>query len=376
MLDVHLKVCASCQEDIRSFLAIREQIDKETDSSFVPVTPDLAPEQLSWLTWWRGLAWKPAYAAAAVILIAIAIGVAAVVMKRRAANLEANRTPLENSSPVTVQTPTPESRAAGNNPAPPAPVPSNVPPIPNPSPALTVKNRTPAGTPENKSTAITLKDDRGRTVTIDQAGTVSGLDDVASTTRDEVAKALTEKLEAPEILAKLSGPDIILRGPNSGQPFKLLSPARAVVISNHPLFQWEKLPGATSYRVYVGDLNGHEVAKSEELSPDRTTWTPPASLERGEIYSWAVAAVVDGKEVLSPGAAAPEMKFQVLSLNSLQQLNQLRKRRSHLALGVFYMRVGMIVEAQQEFQELSRLNPKSRVSAGLLSRAVAFRRRL
>src|SRR5882724_7664690 len=29
MLDVHLKVCASCQEDNRSFLATREQIEKE-----------------------------------------------------------------------------------------------------------------------------------------------------------------------------------------------------------------------------------------------------------------------------------------------------------------------------------------------------------
>src|SRR5947207_3564813 len=31
ILDVHLKVCASCQEDVRSLLAFREQIDKETE---------------------------------------------------------------------------------------------------------------------------------------------------------------------------------------------------------------------------------------------------------------------------------------------------------------------------------------------------------
>jgi len=160
-------------------------------------------------------------------------------------------------------------------------------------------------------------------VTIDQAGTVSGLDHVAPTRREEIAKALTERIEAPEILAKFSGPDITLRGPNSRQPFKLLSPARTVVISDHPLFQREKLAGATSYQVYVGELNGQEVAKSEELSSDQTKWRPAALLKRGEIYSWAVAAVVDGKEVLSTGAAAPEMKFQVLSLNNLQQLRSL-----------------------------------------------------
>src|SRR6266568_1711300 len=31
MLDVHLKVCAPCQEDVRSFLTFREQIDRETE---------------------------------------------------------------------------------------------------------------------------------------------------------------------------------------------------------------------------------------------------------------------------------------------------------------------------------------------------------
>jgi len=147
------------------------------------------------------------------------------------------------------------------------------------------------------------------------------------------------------------------------------------VVRAHRASGTDKLPGATGYRVYVGDLKGHEVAKSDELSSGQTKWRPVAPLKRGEIYSWAVAAVVDGKEVLSPGASAPEMKFQVLSINSLQQLNQLRKTRSHLALGVFYMRAGMIVEAQQEFQELSRLNPKSKVSAGLLSQVKSFRGR-
>jgi hypothetical protein len=104
-----------------------------------------------------------------------------------------------------------------------------------------------------------------------------------------------ERIVAPEILARLSGIDITLRGPNSDQLFKLRSPARTVVITDRTSFEWDKLPGATNYRVYVGDLRVHEVANSEDLSPDRTIWKPPAALKRGEIYSWAVAAVVDGK---------------------------------------------------------------------------------
>jgi tetratricopeptide (TPR) repeat protein len=94
------------------------------------------------------------------------------------------------------------------------------------------------------------------------------------------------------------------------------------------------------------------------------------SLKRGEVYLWTVVAIIDGKEIVSPGPAAPEMKFQVLSTRSLEQLNNLKKTRSHLALAVFYANAGLTAEAQQEFRELVRLNPKSKVTSKLL-RAVS-----
>jgi len=60
------------------------------------------------------------------------------------------------------------------------------------------------------------------------------------------------------------------------------------------------------------------------------------------------------------------MKFQVLSDNDLQKLNQLKRTRSHLALGVFYGKVGFLAEAEREFQELVRLNPDDQVAEKLL----------
>src|SRR5205807_5526638 len=155
------------------------------------------------------------------------------------------------------------------------------------------------------------------------------------------------------------GGPISLRGPCKSPTFKLLSPASVVIILVRPTFEWEKLVGATSYRVSVGDLKGHEIAKSEELPADQTRWTPPTSLMRGEIYIWEVEATIDGKKIVSPGRSAPQMKFKILSESSAQEFEQLKKAHSHLALGVFYAREGMVAEAEREFQILVRDNPRS-----------------
>ena len=46
------------------------------------------------------------------------------------------------------------------------------------------------------------------------------------------------------------------------------------------------------------------------------------------------------------------MKFAIISGNDLNEWNQLKKSDSHLALGVFYARVGLLTEAEREFQQL------------------------
>jgi hypothetical protein len=177
---------------------------------------------------------------------------------------------------------------------------------------------------------------------------------------------LAENIKAPAILAELEGGPIVLRGPDNSPTFRLRSPARTVTISDRPSFKWEKLAGASSYRVSVGDLRGHEIAKSEEIPADQIRWTPPTPLKRGEIYAWEVEATVDGKKVVSPGTSAPQMKFKILSARSAQELEQLKKTRSHLALGVVYAREGMIAEAEREFQILAGQNPRSSVAKKLL----------
>jgi hypothetical protein len=306
--------------------------------------------------------------------IALVIGIA-LFLKRRAADLEAKHRQLPQliNGPAK-QTPTPENQAVNVQPTP-APVPSERLPRPAPSPALTVKNQERRKPVENSDVVAALNDERGK-VTIDKAGNVSGLDEISQITRRAVGEALlAENIKAPAIETELAGTPINLRGPGKGPTFKLLSPARTVIISDRPSFEWERLTGATSYRVSVGDLNGHEITKSEELPAEQTRWTSPTSLKRGEIYVWEVEATIDGKRIVSPGGSAPQMKFKVLSARGAQELEQLRKARSHLALGVFYAREGMVAEAEHEFQILVHENPRSLVLRRLLNQIQSWHRR-
>jgi hypothetical protein len=131
---------------------------------------------------------------------------------------------------------------------------------------------------------------------------------------------------------------------------------------------------AVRYRVYVGDADNREVAGSGELPPSVTEWTPRTPLLPGKVYTWVVTAKVNGSDILAPAASQPEMKFKVLSAEALSDLTALRgSTRSHLALGVFYARAGMLEEAEREFLALARQNPQSPVALKLLRSIQSWR---
>jgi hypothetical protein len=311
---------------------VQKEIAPELEVSYAPIEQE--PTR-------RGLAWKPNYAAAIIVIgIALAIG-AALQLKRRAENLRAK----EAQASLALA---PDNRAA------------------NDLSPLATPNESPVENPDSSAAIIALNDRAGK-VTVDNGGNVSGLDDVPAPTRDDIAKALlSERIARPAILKNLAGQENALRGSENAQPFKLIFPSRAVIVSDRPALKWERVAGANSYRVYVNDSAGQEMARSEELPSERTEWLLPKPLKRGEIYVWTVVAVVDGKEIASPGRSASEMKFQVLSARDLQQLTQLKKTGSNLALGVFYSRQGMMPGAEREFQALVRENPGSVVAKKLL----------
>jgi hypothetical protein len=353
IIDLHLRICTSCKDDLRSFLAFREQFAPELEVSYAPVEKEPTGEGWGWSSWWGGLARKPVYAAAGVVIgIAIVIG-GVLLLKRTAENLQAQHGPTPQVSPVS----TPDNRAT-NVPSPPA-----------------TPNELPIEEPISAESAVVLND-HDRPIKVDKSGSVAGLDDVSVPIRHEIAQVLlSEKLERPAILKELGGQEGTLRGTNNAAPFKLTSPSRTVILTDRPTLKWEKASGASSYQVYVNDPAGHQMARSAQLPLNSEGWTLPKRLKRGGIYAWTVVAVVGDKEIVSPDVSSPEMRFRILSTNSLQQLNKLKKTRSHLALGVFYVRVGMIAEGEHEFQMLVRDNPRSQPANKLLREIQSWQRR-
>jgi hypothetical protein len=366
IIDTHLNVCATCREDVHSFLAFRKEIEPELRVRYGPHTKNPPRGPVRQWNWWQGIIRRPVYATAVLVLIAVAFAIAVMVFRTRTNVFEAWKGPNPQATPkptpsvggvVTAASPTttpPNNESASNSPT----------PTIEPSPKRTIENPAPQ---IGRSAVLSINDGRS-TITLNKDGRVTGFDDVPPETKRDIATALVaEKIETPAVLNSLSPESITLRGNgNKGAPFTLVSPGRTVIIENSPVFKWEQLSGASAYRVYVLDSRGRQAAKSEDLTSAITEWKPDTTLDRGKIYSWVVIAVVDGKEIVSPGAAAPPMKFQVLSANDLQKLDHLKRTGSYLVLGVFYAKIGLLAEAEREFQELARLNPDDKVAKKLL----------
>lgn len=340
IVDFHLKVCEACREDVRSLQAFRKETVRDIEVSYAPTGYASSKNNISGSRGWRSLLWQPTYAVAAIVVGLLVLIVAAVVFKNRSATLDAKK---NEPAQINVQA--------------------------SPSPSQPEQSRSPDSIPSpsiDANVVAVLKDGRGE-VAIDRNGRVTGLEEVSSISRQEIAQVvLTERMPAPSVLKSLEGGDGNLRGGNRSQSFNLIYPTRRVVIEDRPTFKWQSFTGATSYRVYVIDSKANQVAKSEELSPTETQWKAKAPLQRGQVFSWVVTAIVDGKEIVSPSSSAPEMRFAILSGSDVQELNQLKKTQSHLALGVFYAKSGLLSEAEREFQQLIKLNPQSQLPKKLL----------
>ena len=355
IVNIHLEACEKCHEDVRSFLEFRQKTAQEMRVSYAGIGSESVRPAKPLVNWWP----KPALAAAAVLLVITAIVLVAALLRRRDTPIEAKKN--EPSQISATPSPTPNSVNAFN------------PPVASGT-QLPLPHRDVSPNATNTPTTLASFKDKSGDIYLDRDRRIVGLDSLPDMSRRDVAEAVVaEKISRPEILNELAAGDSTLRGNNIGPAFKLVSPQRIVIVEDRPTFKWRQLPGATSYRVYVGDARGHEAATSVPLSPDTAEWTPPNRLNRGQIYSWSVVAVLDGKEIVAPGSSSPEMKFQILSDSSLKQLTEIKNTRSHLALGVFYSKVGLLADAEREFQKLVQLNPQSQAAAKLLRSVRALR---
>jgi hypothetical protein len=153
-----------------------------------------------------------------------------------------------------------------------------------------------------------------------------------------------------------------------------LGPTDVVLETDRPAFRWRALDGASEYTVTIFDASLRQVATSGPVTA--TEWTTPNSLARGVTYSWQISALKDGKRVVSPKPPLPEARFRILDQPAVAALAKLRESAgsSHLAMGVFYWRHGLIDESEREFQALAKANPNSDAVKELLARIRSLRR--
>lgn len=311
IINLHTTTCEMCREDLRSFREFVNQVERDLQAG------DRVEEQNQSSWWkWPALNWKWGYAAA---LAAAGIIVFSMIVWRR------SETPqLPNIGP----SPAPSTIASSS----PQPTPmQSVLPLPSPS---AIVNRT----PEDES-------------------------------------LIAADLKKPAVLDDLFVGSSAQRGINNDQsPFKLLSPTRAVIEEDRPTFRWDLLKDASGYQVQLVASGSREFTSSERLSAETTQWTPATSLKRGVVYKWMVTAIVNGEEVSSPAATAPETRFMPLGEQQVRELQSLKKRtKSHLALGAFYARAGMLTEAEREFQSYRNDNPQSPLADKLIRQVQLWR---
>jgi hypothetical protein len=229
------------------------------------------------------------------------------------------------------------------------------------------------GGPPGPSLAPSLKDG-DHEVGLDQRGDLVGLGSLPKSEEALIRSALESgQIPKPSVLRELAGAPIkLMDRTTDGVSFKVVSPVKTVIVEDQPEFHWERLAGAASYTVSVFDDNFDMVVKSEPETG--TSWRSPIRLKRGEVYSWEVTALKDGKEITAPTAPAPRSQFRVLRSAELAALNDARKRepRSHLALGVVYARMGLVKEVETEFSTLASENPDSAIARKLLAEAKSW----
>src|SRR5262245_41601385 len=380
ILDKHIELCMRCRDDVRNFVAHRQQIEPELKIRYVPY--EKQPKWRHFADWLEGfrLPLKPAHAVYTLLLISALVAV--IIFLRRDRSISHSGAPIANVTP----TPTP-----------------NTPTMPNPIPGgSAIASQSSSGADKSRGGPVDRRQarrisspgteaanwrdperllvslrDGGKQISLDDTGALMGLGDLPASTRRLVKETLSSgEIQRPAALDNLSvEKGGVTRSNFTVQPsLKLISPGQVVIIENKPVFKWEPLKGALGYKVYIASRANWDGLSSPTLTPTTLEWTPPTPLRRGETYTWVVSAITEEGELTVPASSEPERKFKVLSERGFSDLIRLKQQTSsRLALGLFYARSGLVYEAEKEFQLLAAENADSTLAAKLLKQARSWR---
>lgn len=340
IVDSHVAQCSQCAYDLRDLLAFRQQ-------PAAAITGDAAvtsSRRKRWLPQWPWLS-NPAFATAVVIAVFMLAMAVFLWTTYRARRVEHAATGSSESDK--------EKQAVENE---------------QPAPASTEHQPKDLPTLRHEEPLITLNDAGGQ-ILVNQRGQLEGLHDLPPDLKESVERALaTRRLsDSPALTGWTTGAGMLRSELEEQNTFAPLEPMDVVIESDQPKFRWQALEAARQYVVTIHDAKFREVGNSGPIVG--TEWTTPNSLERGVTYSWQISALKDGQTIVSPKPPLREARFRILDQRALVTLAKLEKSAgsSHLVMGVFYWKHGLIEESEREFQALARANPNSTAVAELLA---------
>lgn len=184
---------------------------------------------------------------------------------------------------------------------------------------------------------------------------------------------LTLKRDNEKEVGVLAG----LRAVNSNLPVELISPCNTLIKATKPAFSWETNKSMDEYKLSLYNSKG--LVWSKKVTDNKLIYpSDEEALKHGESYFWHVEG-----EVLLESYKSLNQEFTILSTDEISQIiEQEESIKSlfssnpnsgsyHSVLGAYYMNIGLLEDAIEEFRLVSEVNPETALPHEILGKLYA-----